>query len=291
MKQLFFISSLCLSSFATVAQLPDTDIWLFDLKADTDTMIFSNPLNITRRKGYDNQPAFSPDGRYVLYTSIRDPKQSDIYKYDVLSGKTLPFTQTPTSEYSPTFMPDEKNISVVMVEKDSTQRLWKYPVKGGKAGLVLDKIDSIGYHCWISKDSLALIMITEPPTLRMANLKTQNSTLFLQGISRCIQPTEDRKGFYYMEDHLAKDSSWQFRDSRFLKKNSLLLPAASQDYVVYYTEEIPGVVIYGCNSILWGFYRDTMEVICRYDLSSLGIKKITRLALSRDKKKIALVAE
>ncbi|HEV7231166.1 MAG TPA: hypothetical protein VGO45_07555, partial [Bacteroidia bacterium] len=64
------------------AQLPDSDIWLFDLNQHDDTFSFSNPVNITNRPGYDNQPVFSSDGKRIYYASYRDDNQSDIYFYD-----------------------------------------------------------------------------------------------------------------------------------------------------------------------------------------------------------------
>src|SRR3989304_1572957 len=112
-----------------LAQLPDTDIWLLDIKDSAEQISFHHPVNITNRKGYDNQPVFSPNGKYILYSSQPDSGcATDIYKYDLKTKTITQFTKTQTSEYSPTFMPDGKNISVVMVEKDSVQRLWKFPL-------------------------------------------------------------------------------------------------------------------------------------------------------------------
>lgn len=281
---LFFIS-------AAFAQMPDTDIWLMDIKVEMDTVLFSNSENITKRVGYDNQPAFSPDGKYLLYTSMRDEKQTDIFKYDLETRTISQFTKTKTSEYSPSFMPDGKNISVVMVEKDSAQRIWKFPIKGGKASLLDLKTDSIGYHTWLSEESLTLWRLGEPPTLWMASTTSGIGKLEAKNIGRCVLPTEDKKGYYYTLDQLAKDSTWQLKDSRFPNKNSLSFPASTQDFCYYTDTEIPPVVIYACNSIIWAFYKDTMETMCRFDMKDKGIKKITRMTLSVDKKKIAIVAE
>src|SRR6266566_3120871 len=114
-----FTSAFLLFTSYLFCQLPESDIWLLDIKDSAGTVSFQNPVNITNRKGYDNQPAFSPDGTFILYTRYDDStKQSDIYKYDIKTKARTQFTKTLTSEYSPTFMPDGKNISVVMVEKD-----------------------------------------------------------------------------------------------------------------------------------------------------------------------------
>src|SRR5690348_15931626 len=49
---------------------PGTDIWVATLSVRHDTVVIGRPENVTHRLGYDNQPAFTPDGRSVLYTSI-----------------------------------------------------------------------------------------------------------------------------------------------------------------------------------------------------------------------------
>src|SRR2546427_86768 len=124
-----------------------SDIFIVDVKHERGGMWFSQPVKITTFAGYNNQPSFLPDGRSILYTSIRD-KQADIYRYDLRSGTTSQVTNTPESEYSPTMMPDGKNISVVRVEADGMQRLWKFPLGIGQPSLILERIKPVGYHWW-----------------------------------------------------------------------------------------------------------------------------------------------
>lgn len=74
---------------------------------------------------YDNRPAFTPDGTGLLFTSTRGGgTQTDISRYDIMSGETMRVTSTPESEYSPTVTPDEAHVSVIRVEADGTPRLW-----------------------------------------------------------------------------------------------------------------------------------------------------------------------
>src|SRR5207247_10005986 len=107
---------------------PASDIFLVDVKTKAGELKFDEPKKITDFVGYNNQPFFMPDGRGVLYTSIRN-KQADIYRYDIRSGLTTQVTNTPESEYSTTLMPAGKNISVLRVEADGTPRLWKCPLR------------------------------------------------------------------------------------------------------------------------------------------------------------------
>ena len=56
--------------------------------------------------GYDNQPAFSADGRSLYFTAIEDG-QSDIQRYDLATPRRRARSRsTPESEFSPTPAPD-----------------------------------------------------------------------------------------------------------------------------------------------------------------------------------------
>src|SRR6266850_1590572 len=93
-----------------------TDIFVIDLRTTPGGKLkLGRPVKITNWAGYNNQPSFLPDGKSILYTSIRD-KQADIYRYDLRAAATTQITNTAESEYSPTLMPDGKSISVVRVE-------------------------------------------------------------------------------------------------------------------------------------------------------------------------------
>src|SRR5437870_10330194 len=104
---------------------PGTDIYVASLTRAAGGLEVGEPLNVTARPGYDNQPAFSPDGKTLYYTSYRGG-QSDIFRYELGSRTTAQVTATPESEYSPTVMSDGKHLSVIRVERDSTQRLWAF---------------------------------------------------------------------------------------------------------------------------------------------------------------------
>jgi WD40 repeat protein len=290
MKKLFFYFLLISSNL--FAQLPNTDIWLLDVQNNKDTIILSNPVNITNRPGYDNQPTFSPDGKYLLYTSIRDEKQSDIYKYDLKTKKISQFTNTPaTSEYSPTFIPDGKNISVVMVESDSAQRLWKFPIKGGAPSLIMDKIDSVGYHCWLNKDMIALYLITNPFQLAFADVNNQRLTTIekdtiCRGMSvQNVFPADPHFIYAYNDKFIAVNLKTNKKlpfclknlpgeDFCFINSTNMIMPDGAKLY--------RNISRYADSGKDWSLTAD---------LTKLGLKKITRIAVNKDGTKMAIVAE
>jgi dipeptidyl aminopeptidase/acylaminoacyl peptidase len=222
-----------LTPIVTFAQLPETEIWLFDIETRNDSILILNGQNITQADGYDSQPFFSADNHLLYYTSARKSKQTDIYTYDLLSGITTRFTNTPVSEYSPMITPDGQFLSVVMVEKDSTQRVWKYPLAGGEAQLVLPNIDSVGYYRWINSDSLALVLISDPLSLVTTHSTTQKIRLLTYDIGRTMQLSVDGTLLYMGYQGHDEYSLYSSNVSSEKKCPPLYFPAKVQDFVVW----------------------------------------------------------
>src|SRR5690606_20213366 len=107
------------------AQSPGTDVYVVPLLEGASGA--GEPRNLTRRAGYDNQPAFRTNGALVLNTSIREDQQADIWRVARPGAEPERLTSTPESEYSPTIVPGTGALAADRVEADSTQRLWSFP--------------------------------------------------------------------------------------------------------------------------------------------------------------------
>src|SRR5471030_1094663 len=171
---------------------PDTEIFLAPLTRGAAPAV-GRPVNITNSPGYDNQPAFTPDGAVILFTSIRGGgTQTDIYRYDIASGATRRVTSTPKSEYSPTVTPDEAHISVIRVEADGTQRLWRFTLDGRQPELVLADVKPVGYHAWADDHTLALFVLGQPATLQLADTRTGKAEIIARNVGRSVQRIPSR---------------------------------------------------------------------------------------------------
>ena len=183
-------------------QAPANDIWLATLEhapGAKGSMTLREPRNATHRPGYDNQPFFLPDGKQFYYTSIHEDGQADIWRYDVASGESTRVTTTAESEYSPTVPADGDGISTVRVEKDGSQRLWRYAADGTPGKALIDDEKGVGYHAWMDDTTLGLFVVSEPPVLKIVDLRSGRARDMGKDLGRCIQAVPARPGLAYIE--------------------------------------------------------------------------------------------
>lgn len=273
----------------TVQSPPSDDIYLVDISNRKGEFKLGQPVNITRREGYDNQPSFLPDGKALLYTSIGDDGQADIYIYSLINALTGRMTRTPESEYSPTVMPGGKFFSVVRVEADKTQRLWKFPmVNEGKPSLVLEKIKPVGYHLWIDAGHLALFILGQPNTLQLVDVATEKTETIAENIGRTLALVPRRNQISFI--HKVSDNEWLIKafDLKTRQINTLIKTLPGNEFYAW----SPGGTLFmaeGAKLFKWkpNEDKDWQQVA---DFSSAGLKMITRLAFNPKGDKLAFVA-
>lgn len=265
---------------------PGTDVFLADLAVREGRIVIGAPVNVTARPGYDNQPSFSPDGRIIYYTSIRGG-QADIYRYELEAGRSVQVTRTPESEYSPTPLPGGDGISVVRVEADSTQRLWRFSLEGTDPRPVLTEIRPVGYHAWGDSTTLALFVLGDPPTLRLADVRSGAAEIFAADIGRSLHRVPGRAAISFV--HRDGGQAWiKVLDLATRAATALVRTLGPGEDYAWLPD---GSLLMGRGSTLFRFDpardADWRELA---DLARYGIDGISRLAVSPDGTRIALVA-
>ena len=270
--------------------VPSTDIYLYRLSRGV--IPFRNRLvNITNRRGYDNQPAFI--GSTIYYTSIRDG-QADIYRFE--SARHTRFTVTaPESEYSAALTPDGKALTVVRVERDSTQRLWRFPLDGSAPTVVLRDVKPVGYFAWLDSTTLALFVLGSPNTLRIADVRTGTARIVTTGIGRSLQRVPGGRRASFVQRDSRDTTRWVLKtvaadpkaDGSWDVHTVATLPD-SADYVVWRTDT-EAYTAAGSRIYRLRLPRTTWEPVA--DLSQAGIRRISRLALHPNGRELALVAD
>jgi hypothetical protein len=198
MKILFFVFCFQVISFAQNG----TEIYLLEIQKTSDGFNIQNPVNISNRTGYDNQPSFHPT-KSLIYFSSQKSGQTDIYAYNYNSKKLTQITNTEDSEYSPTVTPDKAYFSCIVQRKSNgDQDLVKFSIKNPeKSEIILEsqKTGKIGYHAWSPDNQLITFVLGEPNTLQQFDINTKKSTVLGKNIGRSLHYVPSKDVFSFVE--------------------------------------------------------------------------------------------
>ncbi|HET9707541.1 MAG TPA: hypothetical protein VFP39_04495 [Gemmatimonadales bacterium] len=285
------ITTLVLAALQTATPAqgpPGTDIWVAPVSLRGGQASLGTPVNVTARAGYDNQPAFLPDGSGLLYTRIGDDGHADIWRYEFATHTAHAVTTTPESEYSATFMPRSGGISVVRVELDSTQRLWRLDLDGGHPALLFLTIKPVGYHAWAGDSTLALYVLGTPNALVLARLGSEHADTVARNIGRALQKIPGRRAVSFVQV-VDSTKSWLMElnpDSATVRR-LIVLPRGAEFHAWLSSALVlasDGTALYQWDS------RGAASWERVADLSALGLTGVTRLAVSPTGDRLALVA-
>lgn len=279
-----WLSIFLVFSISVSAQLPETDLWLFKIKTEKEKLVLGEGKNITSRKGYDNQPFFTPDHKSILYVSIREDNQADVYRYDLKKEQSFQLTKTKESEYSPNYTPDCKSISCVVVEADSTQRLWLYNLDGSVKKCYNEGIDSIGYYSWLSKDTLLYYKLTEPHSLRMF-IESGKADKWL-----CFYPTRAFRKLYGNNFIYGIKDSLQVQYRSYdpvIAKSDRYAVAGSTSEDFIWDQKLGLLRSEGAQILRYDPINKTWQTL--FDFAPSGLKKITRFVIDAKNKFIVVV--
>lgn len=270
-------------SAAAAEAPPSTDIWVADLHTEGGALRVGTPRNLTRRPGYDNQPAWTPDGRALLFTRIGADGQAEAFRLDVGTGVARQLTRTPESEYSPTPLADG-GFSAVRVEADSTQRLWRFRADGTNPRLVFPEIAPVGYHAWADSSTAALFVLGEPATLRLADARTGESREVARGIGRSLNPIPGRRAISFIQINADSTSTVMELDATNGAVRPLVRAVDGGDFHAWTPD---GMLLMASGSTIYAWRTGEAGWTPVADLAPL---RISRIGVSPRGDRIALVA-
>lgn len=278
-----------LLSYAFALAQEPTEIYVFDLSEDDSVIRLSNPINISSNPGYDNQPAFTEDGLAVMFSSERDG-QTDIAQYNLAEGYRTWITNTPDSEYSPSPFPKKKKyFTCVRLNSDDSQYLYKYAYKKKPPEVMMPSL-RVGYYLWFDEKTLVTFVIGDIETLQVTNFKYDIKYPIAKNIGRSLQKIPASAGLKNQMSYLSLEhGSPEIYAVDPTKSEPVYITDAlerSQDLI--WTPS--GSMIMGNDTGLFryrsDFSKEWLPVIIESDLP---LKGFSRLAISPDGKKIAVV--
>ncbi len=289
MRRHFLPVLACVPALAAHAQftLPESDLWLLVLEAPAT----SEPQRLTARPGYDNQPFFSPDGRFIYYTRGGTPGTpaegyTDLARLDPAGGEDTVLAATPLSEFSPRPIPGEAGLAAVQVQADGAQWLVHFDPATGEFTR-LGRADNVGYHAWLDRRRVALLLVEEPNRLVLLDLESEKCLPIAAPAGRSLHAIRplDALLLVAISPESQRIESWDPLTHQRLPL--IALPERSEDF-----GRAPNGDLWtasGSKLYRWHPGEDRNWSLAA-ELAPYGIAGITRLAVSPDGRALVLVA-
>ena len=265
------------------------DIFLFDMERLTDGYALTNGKNLTDRAGYDNQPFFTRESKTILFASQRDD-DNDIYEYVIETEEIRQLTDTPDiPEYSP--MPNLENTHFTVVRENTVpdQTVWRVQRDTGASEWALHSREPIGYYMFNQRGE-ALLWIRYAYVIHLVRPE-ESDPIFISGHAAPSSPklVPGTNTFSFVHRQVNGENWVKSLDPTTL---SVTPVAPLVDAQIYYgwTMERTLLTARGQTLLHWvpGTSTEWREII---DLAPFGLRNITRLMISPDGKKIAIVAD
>lgn len=275
----------------TATGVPATDIWLGSLVRAGGGLSISGLEQATDRDGYDNQPSFLLDGSAILFTAVLDRRQTETMRFEVTAGAESAAdlaeqrTHTEASEFSPLQIPGQEAFSAIH-ELRGKQYLWRYDLSGEPVGPIFATAEPVGYFAWANEHVVAMFILGDPATLQVGDALSGEIRIVAENPGRSIHRIPETEEISFVRK--VSDGEWWLERldpaAGTAMRITRTLPGR-EDYA--WTPE--GEILMGDGSRLfsWSEGSDWTEIA---DLSDLGVEGITRLAVSPDGARIAIVA-
>ncbi len=286
MKQLLFFVAI-LISYSSLAQ-NNTEVYVFDIAPAYEGLELLNARNISNNEGYDNQPSFVSN-ETIVFAGNNDG-QTDISEYN-LTSKLQKWVNIKTEggEYSPQKFPSNNDIAAVRLDKDGLQRFYRYNSETGNSTELIKDLQIAYFTFYNDQKMLATVLDGDKMDLVMIDLPSKKADTLFYNAGRSLQKVPNTNSMSYslvneegnLDLYLLDMNSYE---SFFVTE----LPIGIQDYVWINDAQI---IIGSGNKI---YMYDTLGESEWNRVASLeehGIKNITRMAISPNGKKLAVVAE
>ena len=267
----------------------NTEVFVMDLEFSKNGFNIESFKNVSKNPKYDSQPFFI-DNEQIVYARTYD-NLTDIAKYHLKNKSLINISETKIGgEYSPQKIPNSDHYAAVRLDTTGLQRLYKYNSNTKQSSLFIENLQ-VAYYCFYDEHRILSSVLSG------ANLdlvysdvsKKSNDTLLIK-VGRSIHkvPNTINTMSYTSVNDEGNMDIFQLDISTLESFFVCQLPIGIQDHI--WLDEAT-LLIGSLDKIflLDLFKNGDWKLVA--DLSKYNIKDITRLALSPDGSKLAMVAQ
>lgn len=277
--------------------IPDTEIFLGRIARDGEGLAVAGLANVTNHKGYDNQPYFAADGKTFYFVSEGESGKTDIYRHDLELGVSEAIFVSPeASEFSPKEAPGGGISYIQENPAGDVTRVYRRKVGDGSA--VAD-FEPVGYYAWLDDGAaLAVYYRSEPGSLYRVEVASGATALIREAIGRAMQADGDGEHLWFTV--IAGDEPPAFQLMRYDAASGAVadlfpLPDGAQDFALDFDASGAADAVFSASgSTLFrrSLRRDAPDDwVAVGDLATAGISAATRIAVSSDGARVAIVDE
>ena len=286
MKQLLFLFIIFTAHF-TFSQ-DNTEVYVVNIAPAYEGLELLNFENISKNKGYNNQPSFTSNE--LLLFSGNNEGQSDIAEYNLKTKIKKWFNKkTEGGEYSPQKFPSNNDVAAVRLDKDGLQRLYRYSSEMGSSSELIKDLKVAYFAFYNDIKMLATVLDGDKMDLVLIDLQSKKADTLFYNAGRSLQKIPDSNSMSYSLINEDGNLDLYLLDMNNFESFFVTeLPIGIQDYVWLNDTQI----LIGSGNKLYMY--DTLgdsEWTRVASLEEHGLKNITRMAISPNGKKLAIVAQ
>ncbi len=283
-KSLFLIITLMLCPIGWSQS--NTDVFLLKVSQSNGAWVLSDSLNISDSPGYDNQPYFGLDSQTLLYVSDRLDQQTDVYEYSISKQTHQRLTHTPESEYSPRPSLDNKSISFVWEGGNPSESVWLMNRETKAYSWALQNKQSIGYYATNAQGD-SIVWLRYGFAIHYLNVKKSVDRFIIGNVIPSMPhviPGSPQFSFVHRQMNAQK---WiKAFDPTDLSITPIIPVIPGQ---LDYCWSPQGDILMAKDALIYRYHPGNDDWAQLADLSKLGFKNMSRLAISSDGNYLAVV--